>query len=196
MSKTIYLVRHCYYANPQNILPGRLPIMLSNEGELQAKRLRNHFAEKNIQNIWSSAVLRCKQTAETISDSTIPITFDQRLLETFSPYQGFWFDGPLGWDHFYLHRPELGGENYDDIRNRVTAFWNEIIISAEEEQIIICSHGDPLYLLYTTLTNRPLPNELEEAGEHGNPLYQGKGSIREVKISGTETIVSEEWNTV
>ena len=60
----IYLLRHCEYVNPNNIMPGRLPVELSEEGLNQAKRLRKYFMDKDIGMIYSSAVRRCKQTAE------------------------------------------------------------------------------------------------------------------------------------
>lgn len=99
---SIYLLRHCAYSNPLNILPGRLPVELSQEGRENALRLKEYFADKNIKQIYSSAVKRCKQTAEIIADHNIPLTFDQRLLETFSAYQGYWESNANNtWDHFF-----------------------------------------------------------------------------------------------
>lgn len=88
----LYLVRHCQYANPKGILPGRLPVELSEEGLREAVRLRLFFKDKHINKIYSSAVRRCQQTSEQISSGAIPIEYDQRLLETFSAYQGFWVE--------------------------------------------------------------------------------------------------------
>lgn len=180
--KTIYFVRHCAIDNPRNILPGRLPVILSKEGLLQAEKLHSYFLDKKVDKIYSSAVLRCKQTAETIANKNIPIAYDKRLLETFSAYQGYWFDdGNLDWDEFFNHRDELGGENYPDIQKRMVAFFTELL-QKDEKDVIICSHGDPLYVLYLYLSKKELPNELDELGDGGNPLYQPKGSVRKLIV--------------
>lgn len=186
--KTVYLVRHCKYDNPRNIYPGRLPVQLSAEGMEQAERLRKYFAEKNIQKISSSAVFRCKQTSTIISDKNIPIQFDKRLLETFSAYQGYWgadFGKPEGWDEFYAHQAELGGEVYEDVQKRVLSFFHEMI-QGPEERVIICSHGDPLHFLYLGLKGSPLPDWKGDTGEYGNPDYLKKGYIRPLFIENNE----------
>jgi broad specificity phosphatase PhoE len=176
------------YDNPRSIYPGRLPVQLSEEGMEQAERLRKYFADKDIQKIYSSAVLRCKQTSETIADKKIPIQFDKRLLETFSAYQGFWgadFGTPEGWDEFYAHQAELGGEVYEDVQKRILDFFHDVI-QGPEERLIICSHGDPLQFLYLALKGDHLPNWKGDTGEWGNPEYLRKGYIRPLYIEGTE----------
>jgi broad specificity phosphatase PhoE len=86
----MYLLRHCDYDNPRTILPGRLPVELSEQGKRRAQELQQFFADKEIAAIYSSAVLRCRQTVEIIADKKIPIFYDARLLETLSAYQGYW----------------------------------------------------------------------------------------------------------
>jgi broad specificity phosphatase PhoE len=44
----IYLLRHCEYENPRNILPGRLPLELSEVGIEKAEKLKKFFAGKNM----------------------------------------------------------------------------------------------------------------------------------------------------
>ena len=90
MKKSIYLLRHCDYDNPKKILPGRLPVPLSSKGIEQANLLKEYFADKSIANIYSSAVERCKQTAQIIADNKIPIIPDKRILETLSAYRAYW----------------------------------------------------------------------------------------------------------
>jgi hypothetical protein len=115
--KHIYLIRHGEYANPRNILPGRLPVPLSDKGNKQVKKLAVFFQDKDIEKIYSSAVLRCKQTSEIVSGGKIPIKFDKRLLETHSAYQGYWFKQglKLDWKHFFDNVMELGGNYMKDI---------------------------------------------------------------------------------
>lgn len=155
---TVYLLRHCEYEAIPPILPGRLPVQLSMKGVERANHLSRYFRSQNIKKIYSSAVFRCKQTAEIISDGTIPIAYDKHLLETLSAYQGYW---EPNWDgkayHFYSHIEELGGESDQDIFHRVSGFWNNIFPSLDGNTII-CSHGDPLLMLYSFIRSFPLPN--------------------------------------
>lgn len=179
---TLYLVRHCAQDNPRHILPGRLPTELSKAGRVQALRLRDYFSDKNIETIYSSAVLRCKQTTEIIAGKTIPIQYDQRLLETFSAYQGYWIED---WKHFFSHIDELGGENNADIQDRIVLFFKETS-SVDGKNYIICSHGDPLYFLYQYLTQQPLlaQNIVEVTDD-----YQPTGSIRPMHINRGEITI-------
>lgn len=43
---SIYLLRHCAYDNPLNILPGRLPVELSAAGKENAARLAKFWKPK------------------------------------------------------------------------------------------------------------------------------------------------------
>jgi broad specificity phosphatase PhoE len=179
--RIIYLVRHGTYDNPKNILTGRLPLPLNEEGKQQAKKLQEYFKDKEIAKIYSSAVMRCKQTTEIIAGTTVPIVYDKRILESFSAYQGMWYEGKPSWKDFFQHRDELGGEGYIEIQSRMMDFFNKVVLT-ETGNLIICSHSDPLWCLYLGILNRPLTDELEELGENGNPEYLQKGSIQPVTI--------------
>jgi len=174
-TSTIYLVRHADYSNPRKIMPGRLPVELSKNGILQAKKLKVFFSDKKIDKIYSSAVLRCKQTSEIISDSKIAIEYNKDLLESFSAYQGYW---EIEWSHFFSHTQELGGETNQDIQNRMINFYKKLDLKSKKNYII-CSHGDPLYFLYQFLDNQTLlPQDLFVSFDN----YQSKGSIRKIEV--------------
>lgn len=177
---SIYLLRHCEYHNPRSILPGRLPVPLSETGRAQAHRLKEHFINKNIAKVYSSAVLRTRETAEIIADNKIPIIFDQRLLETASAYQGFWEENRHddGF-HFFSHRHELGGENLEEIQKRMTHFWDEVAKNTQEN-IIIVSHGDPLMALYQKIHQLPLVDD--NAPEDDIPGWLEKGQFVEILV--------------
>jgi broad specificity phosphatase PhoE len=173
---TLYLIRHTSYTEKYRLLPGRLPVELSEKGIKEAEKLNRYFRRKSIEKIYSSAVLRCKQTSEIISDGKIPIEYDQRLLEGLSAYQGYW--DPESWDQFWGHRHQLGGESDSDIQKRVLDFFDTTNFEAEKNYII-CSHGDPLYYIYQKISGVPPLAEIELGDEVINPEdYQKKGSVR------------------
>lgn len=184
--KTIYLVRHCEYANPDNIYPGRLPLPLSEIGRKRAEKLREYFLDKNISKIYSSSVIRCKETTAVISQGLIPVEYDVRLVETLSAYQGYKVTGDLGgdeiWKEYHSHRKELGGEGYMDIYNRAVSFFKEVA-AKDEGNIIVSSHDDVLYTIYGFCINLPLPNTYDEEFQliYTHPVSP-KGSIRPVVV--------------
>ncbi len=182
---TLYLVRHCSYDKSRTILPGRLPIPLSIKGKKEAYKLRRFFSDKKISKIFSSAVLRCQQTSKIISAGKIPIIYDQRLLECFSAYQGYW---KVEWRHFFGHRQELGGESHQDVQNRMIDFYKKTKFTSNKNYII-CSHGDPLYFFYQYLTKQPLLKENKLNEEPLTPSdYQSTGSILKINIYSKEKI--------
>jgi len=177
---TIYLVRHCEYDLSHGGLPGRLPVELSDFGREQAVRLHEYFKDKQISHIYSSLVRRCQQASEAISGGTIAIIYEERILETLSAYQGYWYTGDKDRDYFYGLRKYLGGETYEQVYSRTASFWNEILL--KQGNYIICSHGDPLFLMYLYSIGEPCPSDLtmEELLTHYE--YQLKGSIRKGEL--------------
>lgn len=178
-----YLLRHCQYANPRNIIVGRLPVVLSEEGEAEAAKLRDYFADKKITQIYSSAVERCKQTATIVADGRIDVQHDQRILEGFSAYQGYWISEERPpWHDFYSHHAVLGGERIGDIQQRMVDFWDSL--KDEDQDLIICSHGDPLYSLYAHLVNIPLPEDGEAFSQRQD--YIPKGAFWQLEGEGSD----------
>lgn len=174
----IYLVRHADYKKDYGLLKGRLPVELSDKGVEQSMELRKFFKELNVEIIYSSAVKRCKQTAEIISDGNIEIEYDLRLLEALVPYQGY-KEGSWASDA-YAHQDELGGETVKDVSERITDFY-ESLITKNHENVVICSHGDPLYFLYVKLTGEKILDDYNEL-RRLCPDYQTKASIRLVEV--------------
>jgi len=187
--RSVYFVRHGDYANPRNIMPGRLPVELSAYGWKQAEKLAKYFSDKNINTIYSSAVVRCRQTIEIFSkQANLPILYDVRLVETLSAYQGFWFEGKVDWSHFFGHLKELGGENFTDIQNRAISFYKDVILKTEGN-MVVSSHGDVILFLILYIKGLPLPQESEKHDEM--PDYPKRGAVTEIKITSQETIISD-----
>ncbi len=186
---TIYLLRHVKYSNPEDLCAGRLPFELSEEGMADALKLQKYFEDKDITKIYSSQVMRCKQTAETVSNGEISIEFDQRLLETLTVRQGV----PHGnnTENYYGYVHILGGETQQDVFDRVSDFWDSMKWE-DNKNYIVCSHGDPLHFLYLHLYHKDLGMELEEGVEISNlPGYPGKGSVRQVRLENGELEIGE-----
>lgn len=178
----VYLVRHGAFDASTTIFPGRLPVPLSEEGRKQAQKMAIFFADKNIVTIYSSAVLRCKETVDIIGGGKIPVVYDARLLEVQHANQGYWGTGPEDQYLVYSQRHVLGGEGYADVQSRMLSFFREVILPAKGN-VVICSHGDPLHLLYMSLAKIPHPDETKLLGYEFPDEYLPKAGIREVVIA-------------
>lgn len=189
VNRTIYLVRHCEYANLRRIIPGRLPLPLSPAGRKRAKQLATFFSDKQIEKIYTSAVLRAQQTADQISRGKIPVLNDPRLLETFSAYQGIASHSQKQ-DRleYYGHQTTLGGESYLDIQKRIVSFFNDIK-HKQEGNVILVSHGDPLNFLCVFLKHGKLPPVTQELWDKVNASYQSKGSIRPLELRDGKVVI-------
>ena len=156
-------------------MPGRLPVPLSKNGRLQAQRLKEYFSDKPIEKIYSSAVLRCKQTSEMIAEGRVPIEYDVRLLEILSAYQGYWEEK---WELFFCQIETFGGETNLDAQKRVVDFFTKTNFIPGKEYIL-CSHADPLYFLYLHLAKKPLlPQDCLDPPDD----YPSMGSVRTIRV--------------
>ena len=127
---------------------------LNNNGQEQAKTLRDHFDISFADRIISSPLNRTKQTTEILNQSAqLPVSFDKRLLEI--PY-GQW-DGQKNadlrkrhpdayndyWDDvlpmYVKYAPD--GETFDDVINRVHDFMIETTNKYPNDKIICVTHG-------------------------------------------------------
>ncbi len=177
----IYLVRHCVYEHKGKIIAGRLPLALSAEGITQAEKLRDFFSDKNIEAIYTSPVLRARQTAEIVGSAVLSPIPDLRLAETFSAYQGMRYETEVDEHDLYAHRESLGGENMQDQQERMISFWQDLA-DKETKNIVIVSHGHPLWALSCFLADTPLEASIEETGHVDSEEYQRMGWIRPVLV--------------
>lgn len=145
---TIYLVRHGEYENPDYLFPGRLldGYHLSERGRDQVRKLAQYFADKPIISLYSSPVLRCRETASILSDSlTLPVTVDERLLEVKTTAEGLsmkLFDETRGELSYLPDFQAKGAESMESLANRIYGFVEEVRLSHANQEVLIVTHGD------------------------------------------------------
>src|SRR5438128_1912666 len=129
---TIYLVRHGDVHNPKQVLYGRIPgFDLSQLGKQQAARLGKHLSAKPITAVYASPLERTRQTAAIVTSflPSIPVVYDERLLEVRSPMEG----RPLAEftpHHFNFYSDELialGGESMTDVWERMEQMLTDVV---------------------------------------------------------------------
>lgn len=154
----IYLIRHAHVENPLKLNYGRLPgFGLSVEGKEQAKRLSKIFAKINVSNIYSSPLLRTKETARAIAGDTIKISYSQSLIEVdFGRLEGRPIKEtlePRKKAHLINNFPE---ESYLIVQNRMVKKILQIVKRHKDENVLIVSHADPILTVKLYFEEKPL----------------------------------------
>lgn len=164
----IGLIRHPPVDVPEGLCYGHTDVPLKEKWEQYAK-LPDHF--QNIK-IYTSPASRCLHLAQKIASRyELSFQIDERLLEfNFGHWEGkLWDDLPRNliddWaqDPWKWHVP--GGENGQELFDRVIEAWTEIQNS--RENTLIVSHAGPLRLLRQVAVNKQveLLGELPEFGK-------------------------------
>ena len=162
---TIYIVRHGETDNnKKRVLQGRSNLPLNEAGIEQAKKVKEYFAEKDIQfdKVYSSPLIRAIKTAQIITGSTsdgsserdssadaadaAPFVLDDHLLEMdYGPYEGCsLLDPPPEIIEFFsdfVNNPAPEGmENLLDLVARMGRFM-ESLKKEGDQTILISTHA-------------------------------------------------------
>lgn len=139
---------------------------LTEKGEKQiaasAEKLVKQLGKKKLDIIFSSPYVRSIETAKIVAKKTkAKVVVDKCLAElnvgvfngcTVSDFQAA-FPDKL---ERFMKAPE-GGETLTDVKKRVMEFMLEINAKYNGKNILICGHGDPLWILEGA--SKSLPNE-------------------------------------
>ena len=145
----IYIVRHGQTAkNKANILQGRSDIPLNETGVKQAEETGRKLADAGvvIQKVWSSPLIRARQTAEAIAPG-VPCLTDDRLIEMdYGPYEGMDLNDPapevLTFFRDFVHNPAPEGmEPLSEVVRRAGEFLEEIRQEAAYADLLISTHA-------------------------------------------------------
>ncbi|MCK4474010.1 histidine phosphatase family protein [Candidatus Parcubacteria bacterium] len=129
------------------------PIELTKLGRKQVKKSVQELKNKNIDLIFCSDIFRTRQTSKIVMKelNMEAIKYDKRLRDInwgiFQEKSKF-----LAWN--YYENPKMRfkkappkGESWNDCQNRMKDFFKEIDKKYKAKNILIISHGDPLWLL-------------------------------------------------
>ena len=178
----IRLVRHGQVHNPMKVVYGRMPrFRLSDEGIVQARASARFFRGTPVASLFSSPLLRARQTAAEIKKATNrrKIRISRLINEVNSPFEG---------------RPSAaadarGGDVYtgaaskfeqpEDIVNRTKKFFRRSANRHPGRDIVAVTHGD--VIMFTMLwslghaLDPRLKGQLDSLGITGG--YPAHGSI-------------------
>ncbi len=156
MNNEYFLLRHGEaLSNKKRIIscwPEKARFPLTREGRKQIKKSAKKLKDKKIDLIFSSDLLRTRQTAEIVAgELRVKPRYDKRLRE----FNAGIFNGrPIKEDRQsfdkeidrFKIRPS-GGENYTDVKKRMYNFFKDIDKKYSKKTILIISHETPFIML-------------------------------------------------
>ncbi|WP_053982361.1 histidine phosphatase family protein [Niameybacter massiliensis] len=159
MKTTIYLTRHGQTEwNIEKRLQGRGNSPLTQEGIQKAEELKERLKDLNIDVIYSSPIERALHTAHILKgDKSVEVITCDGLMEMgFGEYEGRkteeitkenpeWNINLIMEGHTTMSAP--GGENLEEVRDRVRQAMDEIIEVNKGKEILIVAHGITLKAL-------------------------------------------------
>jgi broad specificity phosphatase PhoE len=183
MQTSIYFVRHGKVYNPTDILYGRLPRFgLAEEGKQQIAQTAHYLSRQGIDLLYSSPLLRAKETAEIIRKKlNLPkIHFSKYLLEILTSLQGtsFTYIRTLNYDVFAgPDKKDISGETIEEVAARVEKFMSYVIKTHPGKKVVAVTHGDLLMLLQAKFAGLPIVNASIRPGEEN---YVQTGEVYKV----------------
>jgi alpha-ribazole phosphatase len=177
LSRRLWLVRHgATRWNSEQRFCGHSDIPLSAEGRRQAQWLARRLRAERITAIYSSDLLRARQTAELIAfphSMQINVSAAWREL-SFGDWEGLTY-GQIVQHHerqpdFFtdpVHAAPPGGEYLMDLVQRVQHAFTELI-QKQKGAVVLVSHGGPLRALLCTLLAMPLERQWQLRLDHGS----------------------------
>jgi len=143
------------------IMAGRLPgFELSGNGINQIKKTADFLKNKGITHIYSSPLLRTRQTANIIKqDLDLSfLSFSKYIIEIKSSLDGYLRSTLLktNFDFYSDHYRKNGDETMDQISNRMFTFINKVKNKHRGKNVIAVSHGDPIMIVRAVILKLPL----------------------------------------
>jgi broad specificity phosphatase PhoE len=155
----VYVVRHAEVHNPKDIVYGRLPRFgLSARGRLQAEAAARFFAQRPIDALYTSPLLRARQTADSIHQALpgVKLRRTKRLLEVRTGYQGSPNSILVAGFSFYEPLVHDDDERMSDVLQRMAGFLRFAVRNHAGGAVAGVSHADPIAILRLGLENREL----------------------------------------
>lgn len=153
----VHLIRHGLTPlNKQKRVNGEIDEPLAPEGIAQTKAIIP-FIPKSTKHIYSSSLLRARQTAEIISSGLhLPISLQDELSEIrMGSLAGkSWEEMEGGLELKKKHRTvqfdyrSYGGESVADVKKRLVPFFRKINGTYGDNETLIITHGGMIRLIY------------------------------------------------
>ncbi len=158
---TIYLIRHGRTNwNDKRLIQGHIDIELNAEGKATAKELAKELKKIKFDKVYSSDLLRAKQTAEIIAlEHQLEVETTKALRErSFGSLEGKSHDEFKKIDpildaldiktrYSYKFSENMEMENDEEVMNRFLPFLREVAIGNPDKTVLIATHAGAMRIL-------------------------------------------------
>ena len=160
----LYVVRHGETVwNKENKVQGITDIELSEKGRKDAYKLQGLVKSLNIDIVISSPLIRAKETAKILVDSTLPINTDDRIKER---DWGFNEGANINevdrvdcWD-VVLNTSVQYIEPLQDFMYRVSSFLEDIKVRYKDKNVLVVTHSAVVRAIHYLLNKIPEDGDL------------------------------------
>jgi len=188
---SLYFVRHgeTEYNRRGIVQGGGIDSSLNDTGREQAQVLANRFQEKRFDAVYSSTLLRAKQTADILASPHEPVRrayLDDLQEMSWGIYEGAGpssdRDAALGeiksqWRDGYFDRTVEGGESILDVQERALRAVDHLVSEESGSTVLVVTHGRYLRVL--------LASVLEDYGlEHMHELGHANTCVNRLVHTG------------
>lgn len=175
-------------SNLQRIIDvGKRNIQLTERGRKQVKKAATKLKSKKIDLIFSSDVLRAKETAEIVaSELGKKVIFDKRLREI----NLFVLNGKSVKEYYSLfpsyeerfEKKVAGIETLAEVKARLWSFLNELENKYKNKNILIVSHEYPLWMLASCAAAWSKKQTIEEKKKRDPADFIQTGEVRKLNF--------------
>lgn len=162
------LVRHGEtHWNVERRLQGHLDIPLNPTGLQQARATAESLAGERFAALYSSDLLRARQTAEAVAAATALVpSFEPRFRERcYGGFEGLTYDEararyPQEYERFETRDPSFafpnGGESLADFAERIRRMLDALADAHPGETVLVVTHGGVLDIVHRLATGKAL----------------------------------------
>lgn len=200
----IYLVRHAQQFsahNDQGLVLADHEDGLTEKGHAQARRLAERVADRiQPDALYSSPLLRARQTARHISDATgLPLNMDPNLAELrlncpSDVTAAHEFDGWVR-ARRYPYTPAFpGGEALADLQRRGAQAFEQITHTHWDKSVVVVTHGGLIEMVYFAVLGIPLEQNLVSFVhcDHTGIFHWRWQEFTDIHVSGWDLITSND----
>lgn len=149
--------------NEIGVATGWLDGALSERGAALARALGERRRDDGIDAVVSSDLARARQTTEiAFGESGIPVCYDWRLREcNYGDWNGMPVTTLCDERGKRIRSPFPGGESYEDVINRMTAFLLDLARDHDGRRVVVIGHSATRWALDHLLGGHPLRHVVE-----------------------------------
>ena len=160
--KTIYIIRHPKVYNPNKLCYGQSEMPLEENFTVQFDWIKEQTNPTEATAFFSSPLRRCTKLASFLSDENFAI--DNRILDVnFGAWEMKEWAEILpkeleAWQQDFVNYSVKKGECFTDVYERATAFFEEILVTHEQNNLVVVTHASIIRSFVSYVLDFPLEN--------------------------------------